>query len=111
MTFWSTWCKPCTEDLPQVRDLYKQYHARGFEILGINLDMTSAPVQPFLAKHGLTWPQIHEPGGLTDSGPGQAFGIISLPTMFLIDRSGKVVSRSATIADLKSQLPDLLKAK
>ena len=31
--FWSTWCKPCTEDLPQIRALYEQYADRGFESL------------------------------------------------------------------------------
>ncbi len=111
VAFWATWCKPCTEDLPQVRALYKQHHDQGFEILGVNLDMTSEPISEYLKKHQVTWPQIHQPGGLVDSEPAKAFGIISLPTMFLVDADGKVISRATSVADLKTQLPELLKKK
>jgi thiol-disulfide isomerase/thioredoxin len=108
--FWSTWCKPCTEDLPQIRELYQKYRNQGFEIVGINLDISPDPVTPFLKQHRVTWPQIHEPGGL-ESNPATSFGIITLPTMFLVGSNGKVVSRSASVDMLKKQLPVLLKAR
>jgi hypothetical protein len=38
-----------------------------------------------------------------------AFGIISLPTMFLVDKTGTVVSRSTSVQELKEELPKLLK--
>ncbi len=108
--FWSTWCKPCTEDLPQIRALYDKYHAKGFEILGVNLDSTLEPVDGYLSENKVVWPQVYEPGGL-ESGPAMRFGIISLPTMFLVGSDGKVVSRSTSVDDLKTKLPELLKAK
>lgn len=106
--FWSTACKPCEEDLPLVRALYEEYRAGGFEILGVNLDLTADAVPSYLTKHQMTWPQIHEPGG-QESKPARQFGIISQPTMILVGRDGKVLSRGVSIADLKAALPDLLK--
>lgn len=106
--FWATWCQPCTEDLPRIRALYEQHHDRGFEILGVNLDTTVDPVEPFLQQHEVPWPQIHEPGGL-ESPPARKFGIISLPTMFLVDADGRVISRNISVADLEERLPQLLK--
>jgi len=106
--FWSSWCKPCTEDLPQIKELYKTYRGSGFEILGVNVDVTADPAKAYIARHGNNWQHIHEEGGL-DSGPARQFGIISLPTMFLVDRTGKVVSRSTTVESLKKSLPALLK--
>jgi thiol-disulfide isomerase/thioredoxin len=108
--FWSTWCKPCTEDLPVLRALHEQHQKAGFEIVGVNLDTTTDPIKGHLATHRVPWPQIHEDGGL-DSPPAVQFGIISLPTMILVGADGKVVNRNISIADLKEQLPDLLKAK
>ncbi|HUG94267.1 MAG TPA: redoxin domain-containing protein [Planctomycetaceae bacterium] len=108
--FWSTWCKPCTEDLPQLRALYDEHRQKGFEIVGVNLDTTTEPVQPYLRQHRVSWPQIHEPGGL-ESGPGREFGIISVPTMFLVSKAGMVVSRSTSVAEVKEKLPELLKAR
>ena len=108
--FWSTWCKPCTEDLPQIRALYEQYADRGFEILGVNLDIEKELVQPYLTQHRVRWPQLYEPGGL-DSPLARRYGIITLPTMFLVDTQGKVVNKSASVADLKTSVPKLIKKK
>lgn len=106
--FWATWCKPCTDDLPEIRALYEQYHGQGFEIVGVNLDSVKEEIAPYLKEHRVTWPQIHEEGGM-ESPPAQAFGIISLPTMILADQTGKVLSRNVSAADLKGQLAELVK--
>lgn len=108
--FWATWCQPCTEDLPQIRAMYEQYHAQGFEIVGVNLDSTVDPIGAYLKQHRVTWPQIYEPGGL-ESDPAKAFGIISLPTMFLVGKDGTVINRSISAEQLKEDLPELINPK
>lgn len=105
--FWSTWAKLAEEDLPQIQSLYQQYHQRGFEVIGVNLDATSTPVGPFVQANRMQWPQIFEPGGL-ESRLAKNFGIISLPTMFLVDKSGEVVSRNIGVDQLKNEVPKLL---
>jgi len=107
--FWATWCVPCTDDLPKIRELYEEFHPKGFEIIGVNLDHSSSDVGPYLQQNKVTWPQIHEPGGLETSPPAVKFGIATVPTMFLLDKSGKVLSRAATVPELKGQLETLLK--
>ncbi len=110
IVFWATWCKPCSEDLPKLRALYQQYRSQGFEIIGVNLDNQSNGVKAYMQQNGMTWPQIFEPGGL-ESPPSHAFGVISLPTMFLTNKEGLVQSRPASMEDLKSSLPDVLGLK
>ena len=107
MVYWATWCKPCTAELPTLQALFRQYRTRGFEVIGVNLDQDRTPVSGYLTQHRVTWPQLHEPGGL-DSRPAREFGILSLPTMFLVDRQGTVVNAAATLDDLKTELPKLL---
>lgn len=108
--FWATWCQPCIEDLPQLRALYQQYHSQGFEIVGVNLDSSKELIAPYLKQYNVTWPQIFQEGAL-ESELAQSYGIISLPTMFLVGKDGKVISRNITAADLKAGLPELLKAQ
>jgi thiol-disulfide isomerase/thioredoxin len=105
--FWATWCRPCTEDLPQLQELYRQHKAAGFEIVGVNVDSSGAPIQEYIQQYKVAWPSIHEEGGL-QSGVAQQFGVITLPTTFLVDKAGKVVSSAASVDDLKKQVPELL---
>ena len=56
----------------------------------------------------MTWSQIYEPGGM-ESTMAKDFGIVILPTMILVDKTGKVISRSTSVNMLKKQLPVLLK--
>lgn len=106
--FWSTWCKPCTEDLPQIQELYRVYRPEGFEVVGVNLDAPGAPVQQYIQNFKVSWPHIYEEGGL-ESRPAVEFGVISLPTMFLIDKAGTVVTSSASVEDFKELVPKLTK--
>ncbi|MDA7503567.1 redoxin domain-containing protein [bacterium] len=106
--FWATWCKPCTEDLPQIQELYKTYQRKGFEVVGVNLDSPGADIDGYIKNYGVVWPNIHEEGGL-ESRPALEYGIISLPTMFLVDKTGKVVSNGSSVEDLKKLVPELLK--
>jgi len=108
--FWATWCTPCTEDLPQIQQLYQTYQKDGFEIIGINLDGPGAPIQQYLQNYKVTWPQLHEEGAL-ESRPAIEYGVISLPTMFLVDRNGVVASSSSTVEEMKKLVPELLKGK
>ena len=110
VVFWATWCKPCFEDLPKLKALYQQYRTQGFEVIGVNLDNTANGVKAYMQQNGMTWPQIHEAGGL-ESPPSLAFGVISLPTMFLVDKKGIVHSRPASIEDVKTALPEVLEVK
>jgi thiol-disulfide isomerase/thioredoxin len=105
--FWATWCRPCTEDLPQIQELYRQHKGAGLEIIGVNVDSAGAPVQEYLQQYKVAWPSIHEEGGL-QGGVAQQFGVITLPTTFLVDKSGTVVNSAASVDDLKKQVPELL---
>ncbi len=106
--FWATWCKPCTEDLPQIQELHRTYQRDGFEVVGVNLDSQGADIDGYLKNNRVAWPHIYEEGGL-ESRPALEYGIYSLPTMFLVDKTGKVVSNSASVDDLKKLVPQLVK--
>jgi len=114
IVFWASEFKICEDDVPQLRALYQDNKSKGFEIIGVALDYDKSTALPFIQKNKMSWPQIYQPAGPNqasglNSPIATSFGIISLPTMILVGKDGKVVSRSATITDIKSDLPDLLK--
>jgi peroxiredoxin len=107
VVFWASEYKVCEEDLPQLRAMYQEYKPRGFEILGVCLDSQKETIKPFMTQHRMTWGQIYQPGGL-NAPAAMNFGIVSLPTMFLVNADGIVVSRNASVQDVKTALPALL---
>ena len=77
----------------------------------VSTSITTAPsLDAFLKQHKLAWPQIFEAGGM-DSRLAIDYGIISLPTMFLVDAQGKVLNRNLRVAELEKQLEKLLPEK
>jgi peroxiredoxin len=110
VVFWASEYKICEEDLPQLRALYQEHRARGFEILGVCLDSQRELVKPYMTQHRMTWGQIYQPGGL-NAPAALNYGIVSLPTMFLVNAEGVVVNRNATIQDVKTAVPAMLANK
>jgi thiol-disulfide isomerase/thioredoxin len=112
--FWATWCGPCKAELPRVKDLYAQYHDKGLEVLGVSSDFDADDLKKFLAADPkMPWPQLFDAAAAEqhDFSPvAKGFGIISIPTMFLIDKAG--VCRSVEAREAMEYLvPQLLAEK
>ena len=105
--YWATWCEPCKQDLQLIKDLQAKYGARGFTPIGVNLDNDAADVMAYLKTKPLAWPQVYEPGGL-DSRLANEMGILTLPTMILIDSKGRVVNRNIHASELDSEIRKIL---
>jgi len=100
--FWATWCGPCLSELPNVLDVYEQYHDQGFEIVGVSLDSSVDSLRTFLEEHEITWRQICDEQSW--SGPlVDRYRVNGIPTMILVGRDGLIVSlraRGSTLGDL-----------
>ena len=105
--YWATWCEPCKVDIAQIRELYTKYGAKKFAVVGITLDSDKSQLAKFLKSKPIPWVQIHEAGGL-DGRLAEELGVLTLPTMFLLDKDGTVVDRNLSITDLEKKLDGLL---
>lgn len=105
--YWATWCEPCKVDIAQIKELYAKYGPKKFAVVGIALDTDKQVLAKFLGQKPLPWPQLHEAGGL-DGRLAEELGVLTLPTMFLLDAEGKVVDRNLVIADLEKKLEEMV---
>ena len=104
--YWATWCEPCKVDIARIRELQEKYQ-RDIVVVGIALDGDKAALQRFLQSKPLTWPQLYEQGGL-DGRLAEELGVLTLPTMLLLDKEGVVVERNLMVTDLEASLNSLL---
>jgi thiol-disulfide isomerase/thioredoxin len=88
--FWATWCGPCIGELPHVKEAYKAYHEKGFEIIGISLDKDVGKLRSFIKEEGMTWPQYFDGKGWGND-LAKKYGISSIPATFLL-KDGKIVA-------------------
>jgi len=108
--YWATWCEPCKVDMAQIRELVVKYGSKKFAVVGIALDSDKLSLEKFLKAKPLSWPQLHEAGGL-DGRLAEELGILTLPTMILLDAEGKVVDRGVVITELEKKVDALLEGK
>ena len=103
--YWDRSNQQSIGDFARMRELLRQYGAKGLELVCINLDNS-----PPLAGGNESGPgtQIAQAGGL-DSPLANQYGIVVLPTMFLVGADGKVVSRTVQIATVEDEIKKLLK--
>jgi thiol-disulfide isomerase/thioredoxin len=105
--YWATWSEPAKQDMATLKELVKKYGS-SLAIVGVNLDLSAKDMNSFLSQANVSWPQIWEEGGL-DSPPANQLGILTVPTMILIDQQGKVVNRGVQSVELEAELKKLIR--
>lgn len=108
LDFRATWSSPCLEDTPNVKRVYDTYKDKGFDIIGISLDNDEKMLRTYLKEHKITWRQVYS-GKRWQSPIAQQYGIGTVPTGWLIDRDGTLISQQARGRALEQLLTDALK--
>jgi thiol-disulfide isomerase/thioredoxin len=108
--YWATWCEPCKEDMKQMRSLLAKFGGRRFAIVGVNLDDETQTARNHVRSNRISWPQIHDAGGL-ESRLAKQMGVFTLPLTMLVDESGAVVNRQMTVEELEDELGKRLKKR
>ena len=110
LDFWATWCPPCRKGIPDLIELKNEFKNDGFEIIGISLDAitgrgTENDVVPFIQDYGINYPIIEGDENISQ----QYGGIRSIPTSFVIDKEGYIVSYYTGLVEKQQYLNDIKK--
>lgn len=110
--FWATWCGPCVEGIPKMKELYARYRDRGVEFIGVSLD--EAPdkgglekLKACVAENKMPWPQYY----LNDGSPKQESllnFVNGVPTILVVDQEGRLASVQAR-GNVEAMIQQLLK--
>lgn len=106
--FWASWCGPCREEMPNVKQAYAAYKDKGFDVLGISLDSKKDPWLKAIEQLGLTWHHLSDLKGWQNEGAA-LYGVKGIPFTLLVGPDGTIVAQNLRGEALQAKLAELLK--
>ncbi len=110
LDFWAVWCGPCIAEMPNVKKVYDTYKDKGFDVIGISLDTDEDILRDYLKENEIPWRQVFSGEGWK-SPVARQYHINSVPTPWLIDRDGTLITHRARGDTLERLVADALKDK
>ena len=87
LNFWASWCQECRPEMPAFERLHRDLTGQGLTVLGVNVREGTQAIQSYAREMGLTFPLLLDAKGEIR----KSYGVIGLPTTFLISRDGRTV--------------------
>lgn len=105
LDFWATWCGPCIEEIPNLKNLYKDIDKSKFEIISIVGASPIEDLEKMVQKHSISWPQIvsDDSNKITD-----IYGIKAYPTTFLLNPDGVIIAKNLRGQSLEDKLNQVI---
>ena len=108
LNFWATWCGPCKVEIPWFIEFEQKYKDRGFAVIGVSMDEEGwEVVKPYLADRRINYRVV-----IGTEKVGEAYGgVESLPTSFMIDKEGRIISTHVGLvskSDYENEIVQLL---
>ena len=97
-------------EVPLLKALHEKYGSQGLVVLGISIDASLTLAKRTIKDKGMIWPQIVDRRGF-DSDMAHSYHVDGTPTVFVLDRSGKIVARPASAKGIEENLPAALAAR
>ena len=108
VNFWASWCPPCQQETPIIRDLAERYRAAGLVVVGIAVQETSPEdIRAYAERYDLTYTIGFDASGHIF----RRYRVFGLPTQFFIRPDGviasvgKTLDEAAAVAAIEAILP------
>ena len=105
--FWASWCGPCRRFNPTLLEIYKKYHKKGFEVLGVSFDSKKDAWLKGIKDDKLPWVHVSDLGGWNNAA-SDLYYIKAIPGNCFVDQNGIIIAYDMNKADIEKLLDEHL---
>lgn len=108
--FWASWCGPCMREVPNMKELAKEYAGKDFQIVGISLDSDEKAWNDAIVNKELDWLQLSDLHQWSNEA-ARLYNVRSIPCLMLVNKDGKIVSKGLSFEETKEIIEKQLNNK
>lgn len=94
LDFWATWCEPCLQEMPTLKQAYERYAINGFEVCAVSLDRDQERWLSYIAQNDLLWTNAIDSQNSEQPSAVDLYGLHTIPANYLISPEGIIVARN-----------------
>ncbi len=98
LRFWADWCPYCEHEMREIEAVYRELEVQGLSVLAINVGQSKEVAQKFIQRLYISYDIALD----ESSEIARNYGVLGLPTTFLIDRHGRVQRKILGESDAKT---------
>ena len=109
LDFWASWCGPCRQEIPNLKEAYANYHDKGVEFFSVSIDKDDAAWRKAMKEENMPWHQAQAPGA--GKGVMKLYQFSGIPYILVLDKEGRIVAKNLRGKALSEKLDELLSGK
>jgi peroxiredoxin len=109
LDFWASWCPDCRKDVPNVLKAYNTFKDKGVTFVGISFDTDKEVWTKAIEQYAIPYIQVSELKKWKETSISSAYHIQWIPTLYLLDKEGKVLFATVYSDELINKLEEITK--
>lgn len=107
LDFWASWCQPCRNEMPFMKEMLGRWQAKGLGIVGISLDEDQDAWKYAVEELQLPWLQISD-SEAWESKVAMSFKINAIPFTVVVDQKGTILAKRLRGEELEQFISEQL---
>ena len=109
--FWASWCPDCRRISPNVEAIAKEYQGKDLAVLAVSFDIDKEAWVKYINRNGAPVNEVHvsELKKMKESAVAKAFGVQWIPSLYLLDKDGKVLLATVEVSKVEAMVKTLMK--
>lgn len=109
--FWASWCPDCRRISPNVEAIAKEYQGKDLTVVAVSFDIDKEAWVKYINRNGAPINEVHvsELKKMKESAVAKAFGVQWIPSLYLLDKDGKVLLATVEVSKVETMVKTLMK--